>query len=731
MTDGLGTRRDPLRFGSFELDPHSGELRKAGVVVGLQDQSFKVLLELLQRPGELVTREELRQRLWPNGTFVDFDHGLNAVINRLRETLGDSAESPRFIQTVPRRGYRFIAPVEGGRAAARTEIAAAIAVLDTPTGTRIRLWPWIAGAAVLVAIAALATGATWLARRTPPVERAAPAVVPLTRLAGSEAWPAFAPDGEQVAFAWSGERYDNTDLYVTLVGATGVRRLTTDPADDYAPAWSPDGRRIAFLRKTGINARIHVMSALGGLDSRISEFPVGATPPYGLTTMQIAWSPDGRYLAAGRDPRASGDAAGIYLIPVEGGDARPITRPKPPTLHFSPIFSPDGRRVAFASCESPGINAATLLPQRCTVASVEVNEQFAPVGPPTLTGQPSDSAGMAWSRDGKSILFVGGSTSTNLWRLWLDGTRDPEPIALAGSHAEHPATVASRDRLVFSRYDWDSHLYRFSAGRSPERIAASSSFEGDPHFSPDGRRIVFTSGRSGQIALWVAAADGSQARQLTSHRWGWQGSPHWSPDGREIAFDADEADGHVHVWTIPADGGSPHRLTGAGDQTAPTWSHDGRWVYFSENRGGGRDIWRVPAGGGSAERVTHSGTGFLAYETSDGTSLLYQPAFGNAALLAMPLVGDRTPRRLVECVRPAAFVPVGRSVVYVACGAGATPSLRSIDRTTGRDQLLGALEHFPPEALGISLAVSPDRRTILFRGLLRRGGDLMLIEGFR
>ena len=102
-----------VRFSSFELDLQSGELRKAGVLVGLQEQSFKVLAELLERPGDLVTRDQLRQRLWPNGTFVDFEHGLNAVINRLRETLGDSADSPRFIQTVPRRGYRFIAPIQG------------------------------------------------------------------------------------------------------------------------------------------------------------------------------------------------------------------------------------------------------------------------------------------------------------------------------------------------------------------------------------------------------------------------------------------------------------------------------------------------------------------------------------------------------------------------------------------------------------------------------------------
>jgi dipeptidyl aminopeptidase/acylaminoacyl peptidase len=320
----------------------------------------------------------------------------------------------------------------------------------------------------------------------------------------------------------------------------------------------------------------------------------------------------------------------------------------------------------------------------------------------------------------------------NLWRLWIDGTRKPEPVEIAGGHAEHPATVASRDRLVFSRYDWDSHLYRFSAGRPPERVAASSSFEGDSHFSPDGRRLAFTSGRSGSIAIWVAAADGSQARQLTSHRWGWQGSPNWSPDGRSIAFDAHDDDGHVHVWTIPADGGRARRITGnVGDQTAPTWSRDGKWIYFSDNRAGGRDIWRVPATSGPAERVTRTGTGFLAYETADATSLLYQPKFGDSALLAMPLAGSGALRPLVDCVRPAAFAVAGRTIVYVACAPGTSPPLRALDTVTGRDQLLGTLEHFPPDTLGIGLAVSPDGKSILFRGLMRRGGDLMLIENFR
>ena len=297
--------RRPLRFSSFELDLHSGELRKAGVLVGLQEQSLKVLAELLERPGDLVTREQLRQRLWPNGTFVDFEHGLNAVINRPRETLGDSADSPRFIQTVPRRGYRFIAPVDGAPVAARTEDPDALAVLETTLLGRpsTALRPWIARATTIaVSLLLVVAATTWLLRRTSPRNDLPPKVVPLTRLAGTEAWPTFAPDGEQVAFAWSGEKDDNSDVYVALVGSTGVRRLTTDPSEDYAPNWSPDGRRIAFLRRIGDDVRIHVVSALGGADLQVSDFPVGAPMPNALMTCHISWSPDGRYVVAGRDP---------------------------------------------------------------------------------------------------------------------------------------------------------------------------------------------------------------------------------------------------------------------------------------------------------------------------------------------------------------------------------------------------------------------------------------------
>src|SRR5215831_1428923 len=154
-----------VRFSVFEVDRRSGELRKRGVRVRLRDQAFQVLACLLERPGEVVTREELQRRLWPADTFVDFDRGLNKAVNRLREALGDSADSPRFIETLPKRGYRFIAPVErlapGGLpqpAAIQPESAASTTAASIPTAPapalRSRLREsWIAAAVVVVSIA--------------------------------------------------------------------------------------------------------------------------------------------------------------------------------------------------------------------------------------------------------------------------------------------------------------------------------------------------------------------------------------------------------------------------------------------------------------------------------------------------------------------------------------------------------------------------------------------------
>jgi Tol biopolymer transport system component len=308
----------------------------------------------------------------------------------------------------------------------------------------------------------------------------------------------------------------------------------------------------------------------------------------------------------------------------------------------------------------------------------------------------------------------------------------PKRVEIAGLGANWPSTAFSQDRLAFARVTFDTDIYRFTAGHRPRSVAASTFPEFEARWSPDGRRIAFTSLRSGERnEIWVAEADGSGVRQFT-HGPGPTGSPWWSPDGRRIAFDSITND-HSHIWLIDADGGTPHQLTtDAGDQTVPTWSHDGQWIYFSADHGTGRDIWRVPATGGPSQRVTREGSGLFACESPDGKSLLYQPNDADSPLLALPLSGG-PPRQLVACVKPSASATGPQGVYYVACDSSPDPALHVRDPKTGQDRLLGRLERYEnnPIVLPLGLAVSPDGMSVLYLRHMSDTSDLMLIENFR
>ena len=264
----------------------------------------------------------------------------------------------------------------------------------------------------------------------------------------------------------------------------------------------------------------------------------------------------------------------------------------------------------------------------------------------------------------------------------------------------------SRDRLAFARVLVDADIYRVEPGRPAQLVVGSTLLdEMEPRLSPDGRRLVFGSQRAGIVTdIWVSDADGSNARQLTHGPGRDQGSPYWSPDGRRIAFDSLGQDNQCHIWMIDADGGTPRRITTKADnEHTPTWSRDGRWVYFSSDEGTKRDIWRVPASGGTPERLTHGGSGPFACESADGKSLLFQLDEGDSPLMAMSLAGGGV-RQLVACVRWSSFGAGPQGVYYVPCDSSADPPVHVLDLETGRDRRLGTLEKLTLRPLGLSVS---------------------------
>jgi Tol biopolymer transport system component/DNA-binding winged helix-turn-helix (wHTH) protein len=620
-----------FRFGIFEVDLRSGELHRKGLKVKLQEQPFQLLSALLERPGELVTREELREKIWPAGTFVDFDHSLNTAVMRLREALNDAADNPRFVETVGRRGYRFIAPVEAivGPVGARRE-----PTTQEYQTKRARLHYTIALSAALVLVIG---GAAWYSIfRSASTSSIRPMkVVTFAGFPGKEVDTSFSPDGNQIAFTWNGEKEDNWDVYVMLIGAEKPLRLTTNPAVDRGPAWSPNGRYIAFHRHSKGEDAIFIVPALSGPERKLRSIRLGAD----WEREHINWSPDGKYLVLS-DSLPGQEGLGIFLLSVENpDDNRALTNPQRELFDFNPRFSPDGRTVAFTRLLTRGSAFEIYL---VAVAGGE---------PIRLTFDKAGIRGLTWTPDGAYIIFsserLGGTP--RLWKIRSSGG-EPEPLAIGQEDAALPALSHDGRRLTYTHSSVDINIWRYDASKAtarsepPTRLIASTDRNQGPQFSPDGRRIAFASTRSGSYEIWVCDSDGSNLVQVTSLGSPSEaGTPRWSPDGREIAFDF-EPEGHGDIYVVKVEGGQPHRLTtGISNNEIPSYSNDGLWVYFASDRSGAWQVWKMPAKGGQAVQVTKKG-GLAAFESPDGKTLYYAKGYTASGLWKVPVEGgEETP----------------------------------------------------------------------------------------
>jgi Tol biopolymer transport system component len=317
-----------------------------------------------------------------------------------------------------------------------------------------------------------------------------------------------------------------------------------------------------------------------------------------------------------------------------------------------------------------------------------------------------------------------------LWRAPISGTPKPERLELAGPQPRHPAIPRVGHRLAYVQGGPDTDIWRWDVGTPAKNFISSTLFDATPQFSPDGERIAFSSSRSGVHEVWVCGRDGSNPVQLTNGPGRHQGGPRWSPDGRWIAFGSQGEDGHSDVYVIDAAGGQPRRITPyPSDEDVPSFSRDGKWIYFSSNRGGKDEIWRIPAAGGESVQVTDKG-GSVAFESWDGKTLYYTKSSG---LAPVPLFArspaDGPERQILDSVVPRAFfVPVEDGIYHIARADrdGAYP-LQFFDLATGRSRVLTRIEG----RLWWGLTVSPDRKTFLFSVVKPLNYDLMLVENFR
>jgi Tol biopolymer transport system component/DNA-binding winged helix-turn-helix (wHTH) protein len=695
-----------VRFGVFEVDLAQRELRRSGLRIRLQEQPFQLLAALLERPGEIVTREELRSKLWPGDTFVDFEHSLNAAVKRLRDALGESAETPIFVETIPRRGYRFIG-----------QIATLPGLSSIHPRRRKRFFTTGIGVLSGLAGGALVMLSLYYGRSFRSHE-SRPTVIPIVTSVGEKITPSLSPDGQHLAYAWNGGTGPHFSIYVKLVGTEESLRLTKQPSIDFNPVWSPDGRYIAFARIVKGGTAIYVIPALGGTERRLRETHWLENEFYQVFWFfgRLSWSPDGKILAYSDRASVYRPASSIFLLILDSMESRKLTSPQGSVGDYNPAFSPDGQTLAF-NRGAQGITSIYTVPvsggsERHLISGVQYGW------------------GLAWTSEGRDIVFAkAGWDAGWLWKIPRDGG---EPTRLQfGQEGVQPSIRGNR--LVYARQTANVTIWRrvlnsmVSAGPS-HKFIHSTRMESGPQFSPNGGQIAFESTRSGAYEVWMCRSDGTGLVQLT-HFNSSAGTPRWSPDGQQIAFDS-RALGNADIFVLDSQGGPPHRLTSErSSDVVPSWSRDGRWIYFASDRTGDWQVWKMPSTGGPAVQVTHHG-GFSSFESLDGRFLYYAKGQTLPGLWRIPTNGGEE-IRLTDSLEVGywGYWAVGEKGIYYL-DTTERPGIAFFNITSRRTTRMFDLENRPAlEAPG--LAVSPDKKTILYTQLDALNSDIILVENFQ
>ncbi len=605
------------RFGVFEVDLRTGELRKNGVRVKIQEQPLQVLAMLLARSGEVVTREELRHRLWPGDTFVDFDNSLNTAINKLREALGDSADSPRFVETVPRRGYRFIAPMHGRRTslveAARSK---GLAAFRAPAV----LWALALGAlAVAVAVLLLVDGAM-RSRRSPVL---ASPYIQLTNYADSATSPAVSPDGRMLAFI-RGEStfFGPGEVNVKLLPDGESFQLTHDNLPKMSPVFSPDGVRVSY---TTVDR--------GAWDTWVVPVPGGNPRRMLPNASGLTWIGDGRVLFS---EITSGAYMKIGTATESRAEERDVYRPPSSELSMAhrSYLSPDHKWVLVSEMDPRGWLPCRLVPFDGTA----LGKRAGPV--------PSKCTGAAWSPDGKWMYFAADSgPGFHIWRQrFPDG--QAEQITFGATEEEGIALIPDGRTLITSVGAEQSTVWLHEP--AGERQISSEGYAYTPSVSPDGRKVYYLvrAGSSRAFVggeLWVSdIASAARERVLSGFlitRYD------ISPDGRRVVFAASDASERSTLWLAQLDRrSSPRRLT-TFEASRPFFGPDGD-ILFLRREDESDYVYRMKEDGTGGKKVVPDPVIYLIALSPDGRWLItwvaHEGAESTYALVSYPTRGGPT-----------------------------------------------------------------------------------------
>jgi Tol biopolymer transport system component/DNA-binding winged helix-turn-helix (wHTH) protein len=662
-----------MQFGIFEADLEAGELRRSGVRVHLQSQPFKLLEALLEHPGEVVSRETLQLELWGADTTVDFDHSLGIAVNKLREALNDSAENPRFVETLAKRGYRFIAPVkvvDPHASAGVADSSAAKARAGSPLG-----W-WLAGCLALVC---LLLGLFLIVRQ--PVRRPFRVVQVtfsghvLTNDLDVESFSSSASDGTRIYFS----HMDNGNpVLAVALAANGEISNFPLPSEIGAPligALSPDGSKLVVRGHLQAEPEqpLWIVPTLGGDARRVPN----------VLAHDATWMPDGERLLV-----ASGNE--LTIVAADGSDPHRLLTVQ--GMAFWLRWSPDGSRLRF-TLRDPKRQTSELW----EVAADGSNAHSLFPG----WSQPASECCGNWTPDGQYFVFQSShsdSAHSEIWvrreRPWYLADREPRQVTNGPLHYQAPSTAPGGDRVYFigatSQYELLRAMPKSSTFTTLDQNLSAASLA---QYSPDGKWIAWLN--ASDNSLWRSLVDGSERIQLTT--------PlqriftmKWSPDDRRLAVMGLEPGKPWKIYLIDAEGGKlTPVLNEDRNEADPAWSPDGQSIVFGRlpdrmDNGQPKAIYlvnlqtnkvtEIPGSTGLfSPRLSPDGRFIAAMPLDQRALLLFDRNTSRWATLTAQGVGDPTWSQDSRSIYFQDFLAAGKPIYRIAVPAGKPQLVATID----------------------------------------------------